>query len=387
MKKQILFAVIAVLYSCAPGNKVVLEGEVTGLLPGDTLILQEYELPDWKEIQADTFYISSPGQFSIQKELSHTTYFLLEHLPKGRPAVITCMRGASFVAKPGDRLTFRGSEDLWGALSKSGGFYQDTLIAQTDSLETNRNREQIEIYRNMHRYRTDGFPDSVRKYSDLYRAPVPVELEEKRRYLKDSVNNSEYAAFSYLYSLYDVTYSQLEDRLARFDPRVRASYMGQQLERMLAILKNIEVGHTPADFTVTDIEGETIRLSDYRGKYTLIYHWGLCPGIIWVHPRLLTLYEHFHDKGFEVIGFTPDNFFETYESYKDDTEIGPLFNQPWKTVFTDWPENEFITESYYFSGVPILMLISPEGVTLERGYSEVYQKLKKILEENLGKIE
>ncbi|MCD8262339.1 MAG: hypothetical protein LUD15_13410 [Bacteroides sp.] len=99
------------------------------------------------------------------------------------------------------------------------------------------------------------------------------------------------------------------------------------------------------------------------------------------------LYEQFHDKGFEVIGFTSDNFFETYGSYKDEEEIGPLFNQPWKTVFTDRPENEFITESYYFSGVPILMVISPQGVTLERGYSEVYQKLKKILEENLGEIE
>ncbi|MCD8262340.1 MAG: peroxiredoxin family protein [Bacteroides sp.] len=190
------------------------------------------------------------------------------------------MRGASFVAKPGDRLTLRGSEDFWGALSKSGGFYQDTLIAQTDSLETNRNREMISIHRSMHRYRTGEFPDSVRKYSNLYRAPAPVELEKKRNYLKDSVNNSKYAAFSYLYSLYDVTYSELENRLNRFELRVRSSYMGQQLERMLAILKNIEVGNTPSDFTVTDMQGETVRLSDYRGKYTLIYHWGLCSGTI-----------------------------------------------------------------------------------------------------------
>jgi hypothetical protein len=152
---------------------------------------------------------------------------------------------------------------------------------------------------------------------------------------------------------------------------------------MLSILKNIEPGNTPSDFTLTDVEGKSFKLSDYRGKYTLIYHWGLCPGTIWVHPRLLELYHIFHGKGFEVIGFTGNNFFKVYESFKNEESIAPLFNHPWRTVITETPGNEFIADDYSFSGVPILMFISPEGITLERGYSEVFWKMKKILEERL----
>lgn len=128
--------------------------------------------------------------------------------------------------------------------------------------------------------------------------------------------------------------------------------------------------------------GNQVSLFDYKGKYLLLYHWGVCPGTIWVHPRLLDLYEKYHDKGFEVLGFTKQEE-ELPASFRKDKVTASLFNQPWRTVYTTQESNKFIADDYYFAGVPILMLISPEGKTIYRGYTDVYEPLKKLLEENL----
>ncbi len=44
----------------------------------------------------------------------------------------------------------------------------------------------------------------------------------------------------------------------------------------------------------------------------------------------------------------------------------------------------FLIEIRYFSGVPILMLISPDGITLARGYTKAYEEVKNLLDRNLG---
>ena len=102
----------------------------------------------------------------------------------------------------------------------------------------------------------------------------------------------------------------------------------------------------------------------------------------WVHPRLLKLYEEYHDKGFEILGFTGD---KQPESLSQDSEAASLFYPPWPTVYTNQKENSFIADDYYFNGVPILMVISPEGKTLLRGYSSTYQPLKELLAKEMGK--
>ena len=149
------------------------------------------------------------------------------------------------------------------------------------------------------------------------------------------------------------------------------------------------MGNQPTDFSVTNNQGKQIKLSDYRGKYVLIYYWSLCPGTIRVQPKLLELYDKDHDKGFEILGFTPsdqeDYFREIILKYEGASkDFWPLLIRSWTTIYTEIEGNSFMGKDYYFSGVPILMFISPDGITLERGYSEVYEKLKTTLEQNLG---
>src|SRR5699024_12200116 len=88
-------------------------------------------------------------------------------------------------------------------------------------------------------------------------------------------SDMEYAAFMYASAfVFDATYKDVKERLAQFTPEVQNSYFGQILDKQLLVLKNIEVGFAPAEFTVTDKDDRKVSLSDYKGKYVLIYHWG-----------------------------------------------------------------------------------------------------------------
>jgi len=388
MKQLLFLPVFLILLSCQPKvSSFTLEGNIQGLLPGDTILFTQFELPEWNEISVDTLQVEQTDYFIMHKPIEHTTLCMVNVKPKDRPTPISAFRGATMLVRSDDKINLDGDVDYIGALRIKGGFYNDSLVARLNELEVPSNKEINDIFRQLRFYmdQTPQQQDSVQKYMSLYQNyNSPKELRELYKHLREDVNDNEYAVCEYLQSLYDRSYTQLIERLDKFTPEVRASYMGQRLEYMCRILKNIEVGATPPQFTVTDIEGEQVSLSDYKGKYLLIYHWGLCPGTIWVQPQLLELYKQYHDKGFEVLGFTPDNYKEVYSSYADDEQIKPLLDQPWRTVITKKEGNEFVEKEYYFSGVPILMLISPEGETLLRGYTEVYAPLKETLEKELG---
>lgn len=386
MKKIILLLVtLMLLAGCATQHREsVLTGQLEGLQVGDTIFLTTIILPGWNTERVDTFWVNTPDVFTIKKELDHTTFFMVTYAPKDAPRIDSPIIGEPLLVQPDVSIELEGTIHTIGALDKKGGFYNDSLVARLDSFTNAFYRAIIQTYdKRMKAYeanQTDSMDLFTQQLNDMEPSNEQRELEN---YIANEVNDSEYAAYLYLIRLYDVTCTQLEERFNRFTPEVKASYMGQQLSNMLRILKNIEPGNTPSEFTVRDMEGVQHSLSDYRGKYLLIYNWGMCPGTIWVHPQLLELYGTYHDKGFEVLSLTDYDFFATHESLKEVPEVQPLFNHPWPVVLTDAEENNFIKKDYYLSGVPLMMLISPDGVTMARGFGDIFTVVKDMLTEHL----
>ena len=384
-------ALTALMTACAtapqqPGFQ--LSGKIEGLQTGDTLLLTEMIMPRWQDGKVDTLIVKEAGRFSAHIPMEHTTFYLLDYKPKVGQPLESCIRGEEIFARINDHITLKGSLEYLGALHHSGGSYDDEVVKNLDSVTTIADKEMIDIYRQIIKYQKEEQRDSVDKYGQMYNTyRSPKEMKTYRDSLTYRINDTEYAAFMYVRNLFDKTYSQLKERLEQFTPEVRQSSFGQILDRQLTILKNIEVGESPKDFTLTDKDGNKVSLSNYKGKYTLIYHWGLCPGTFWVNPKIMELYEKYHDKGFEVLGLTREDLnkliLQRGEEFRNLEEIQGLLNHPWTTCYTSDEANAFINDELYLSGVPILMFISPEGITLARGYTEVYQKVKDILEKEL----
>jgi peroxiredoxin len=61
------------------------------------------------------------------------------------------------------------------------------------------------------------------------------------------------------------------------------------------------------DISVISLDGNELKLSDYRGRPLLVTFWATsCPGCIKEIPHLIELYEDLSPQGLEIIGITMD---------------------------------------------------------------------------------
>jgi peroxiredoxin len=63
-----------------------------------------------------------------------------------------------------------------------------------------------------------------------------------------------------------------------------------------------------ADFTLKDMQGNALRLADYRGKWVLVNFWATwCPPCLDEIPELVSLHNAHHGKDLLVIGIAMDS--------------------------------------------------------------------------------
>lgn len=128
----------------------------------------------------------------------------------------------------------------------------------------------------------------------------------------------------------------------------------RQIEQEKAI-KEMQSGNVMApNFTLKDMQGKDVSLSDFRGKWVVLDFWGAwCKWCIKGFPALKEAYANANG-AFEVIGI--DNR-DTVEAWKAAVE---RYQLPWVNVYNP-RENERLTEEYQISGFPTKIIVNPEG--------------------------
>ncbi len=102
-----------------------------------------------------------------------------------------------------------------------------------------------------------------------------------------------------------------EDRDKYFNalsPALRLSGFGRYIRSVMDGSKLGAPGTKAIDFTSIDINGKTLRLADFKGKYVLLDFWASwCAPCRKGNPHLLEVYARYKDKGFEIIGVSDDD--------------------------------------------------------------------------------
>ena len=130
------------------------------------------------------------------------------------------------------------------------------------------------------------------------------------------------------------------------------------------------------DFTLSDIDGKRISLSDFKGKVILIDFWATwCPFCRASLPILTSLYSDYKDKEFEIIGIALE-----YDGGKRLRR----FVEEKKIPYTILIGNEELAKEYSAYGVPTRFLINREGKIVKKfvGYEdkEIFESaIKQIL--------
>lgn len=118
--------------------------------------------------------------------------------------------------------------------------------------------------------------------------------------------------------------------------------------------KELVGGHMDApQFTLTDLDGKQVSLSDFKGKWVVIDFWGSwCIWCIKGFPALKEAYAQYAPS-LEVIGVDCG---ETEQAWRAGVE---KYKLPWVNVYN--PSDSGLTDKYQVQGFPTKAIVNPEG--------------------------
>jgi thiol-disulfide isomerase/thioredoxin len=125
---------------------------------------------------------------------------------------------------------------------------------------------------------------------------------------------------------------------------------------LTALLMTAPLAAEPVDFTLEDLDGKPVSLSDFRGKWVIVNYWATwCPPCLEEIPDLVQLYDDnrdtlvvlgvdFEEVNTEYLKEFVDSHFMTYPVVRSEpvpvTPLGPVLGLP--TTYIISPEGERI---------------------------------------------
>jgi len=112
------------------------------------------------------------------------------------------------------------------------------------------------------------------------------------------------------------------------------------------------------DFTLKDLAGKKVTLSEYRGKVVLLEFWATwCPPCRAAIPGLEKLHTTYKDKGLIVLAISMD------EGGWDEVKA---FARDYGITFTVLRVNEDVVAKYQVRSIPMTLLVNKEGKIVKR---------------------
>lgn len=391
MKKIIVILVMCICSISANAMPFTIEGKITGLEIGDTLSFGAIGLPGAPGKAAEfDIIIEKQDEFYYRGAHDNITYYQMTYKPANEQISQDDRTRLFLLVKDGTtRLSGKSVENI----EIQSEIYNEAL-QEVMKLENALSAERNEYHRNYRAAYASG--DTVKgneyidKFNNFYsiREKEYAKLEEMRNQFYDDFPSSEYTVLTNLQSASYTPYAESLAKYNKMSESAQNDYLGKLYKSILDKLALLEAGNNAPDFHLKTIAGREISLEDFRGKYVLIYYWGLCPGSLMIDKDVIALYQKYKEH-LEVIGVTEsiESISSLYEDIDENMELvgiklkpvlKNMLEHPWLDVELT-KENEKISSDYEFGGMPFFIFISPEGKIIHREFHDAFYTARKEL--------
>jgi thiol-disulfide isomerase/thioredoxin len=210
------------------------------------------------------------------------------------------------------------------------------------------------------------------KLSELFESLKTSDLNIAYIYFKNNPKSllsvyafERFAVFQDDYSLLDKDFSQLPDW-------IKKSAVGKYVFQKIEGAKAVAINKPAPVFSQITLDGKTISLEDFKGKYVLLDFWASwCSPCRKEHPAFLKLSENYRNKNFEILSVSID---EDKDAWINALKADKL---NWINILdTKGLANE-IAVKYGVQSVPANFLINPNGVIIRKNLNA--EALEKVL--------
>ena len=105
------------------------------------------------------------------------------------------------------------------------------------------------------------------------------------------------------------------------------------------------------------LDGSNISLDDFKGKILLLDFWATwCEPCRVELPLVQSVYEDFHDRGFEILGISLDEDEDLLRTFLDEN------NMPWPQIFDGLGWNNHVAQKYRVMAIPTTYLLDRQGI-------------------------
>ena len=156
---------------------------------------------------------------------------------------------------------------------------------------------------------------------------------------------------------------QVENCFNNLTPELKSYQVGKEIANDIQLGKKISIGMAAIDFTQPDVNGQLIKLSDYKGKFVLLDFWASwCGPCRSENPNILSAFKKYKDKGFTVLSISIDQAKDRDKWLKAIEEDGLVWPQ-----LSDLKGSDNVASKLYgITTIPANLLISPDGLVIAK---------------------
>jgi len=360
---------------CEAQGKYKIDGTVTGLTTGKIYVLNGSKI--------DSVQVNK-GKFQINGELKHPVENIAIVKTSDRSKMDEKSYLSLFVEPSPMTLQINYADfpksKLKGSKTQDDAFRYSTM---TDKIQAKYKKELDHFEAIRKKYadartakKTEEVLEAI-KYEDNDArdklGPMYKEMEEATlKFIKDN-SQSYYSLYLFRFSLRNLKYEEAKSIFDSFNPKYSDGELAKDLVTEIENMKKGVPGAAAGPFNTKDINGNSLKLEDFKGQYVLIDFWASwCVPCRKGNPHLLKLYAEYKPKGLEILGVSDDDRDETkWKKAVEKDGIGV-----WRHVLRglQYKEGTYerinvdqdISEGYNISTLPTKILVDPKGIIVAR---------------------